>query len=67
MKQCLFTWLRMKWNVFALKFFIVLPPYKLSALIQDILQTSGLFVWGVFFRNFPFFQGSKLIGQNDIF
>lgn len=61
MKQCLFTWLRMKWNVFALKFFIVLPPYKLSALIQDILQTSG------FFRNFPFFQGSKLIGQNDIF
>lgn len=66
MKQCLFTWLRMKWNVFALKFFIVLPPYKLSALIQDILQTFGLFVW-VFFRNFPFFQGSKLIGQNDIF
>lgn len=67
MKKCLFTWLRMKWNVFALKFFIVLPPYKLSALIQDILQTSGLFVWGFFFRNFPFFQGSKLIGQNDIF
>lgn len=67
MKQCLFTWLRMKWNVFALKFFIVLPPYKLSALIQDILQTFGLFVWVFFFRNFPFFQGSKLIGQNDIF
>lgn len=54
MKQCLFTWLRMKWNVFALKFFIVLPPYKLSALIQDILQTSGLFVWVFFLGIFHF-------------
>lgn len=33
--------------------FRVLPPYKLSALIQDILQTFGL----GFFRNFPFFHG----------